>query len=507
MNPQSIHKMSNSIFRRLVFVILVLFASYYTKAAVSLPHIIGSNMVIQANKPVTIWGQASIGEKVTVCFQNQVKQAVADQTGQWKVVLDPLSASKRPTVMTISGTNTIKLENILIGEVWICSGQSNMEFPLAKGAGWRTGVKNWEKEVAEANYPDMRLFIVKIKKADTPQSDCEGEWMVCSPDRVAAFSAVGYYFGRYLHQQINQPVGMVQTAVGGTHAELWTKMDVMEKDTLYNEVFEQYRTGLKKYDDYKIAEKQWNEKTNNGKDTVLKLPAPVKISMPSKPACLWNAMIEPLLPLTIKGVIWYQGESNDGRAFNYRTVFANMINSWRTEWKQGSFPFYFVQIATHKDKTPLLRESQTYVWQHLKNTGMIVATDVGDSVNIHPLNKTVIGERLAYWALAKDYGFKNISFSGPLYKSMKVNKDAIQLSFYFAEKGLIAKDGDLKEFEIAGADKQYFPAKVIINRDKVIVSSDQVAKPVYVRFAWKNFMHPNLFNQQGLPAVPFRTDN
>lgn len=487
-------------------IILILFASDYAYATVSLSHIIGSNMVIQANKPVAVWGQAATGEQVTVRFESQIKKAVASNSGLWKVMLDPLKASIKSTVMTISGTNTIRLENILVGEVWVCSGQSNMEFPLGKGISWRTGVNDWEKEVAETSYPEIRLFIVKVRKADTPQSDCEGEWRVCSPKDVTSFSAIGYYFGRYLHKQLHQPVGMIQVAVGGTHAELWTKMKVMENDTLYNEVFEQYRNDLKKFDDYLASTKLRSDKTNNSTDTTLKLPAPVKVAQPSKPACLWNAMVEPLLPLTIKGVIWYQGESNDSRAFNYRFVFANMINSWRKEWNQCDFPFYFVQIATHKDKTPLLRESQTYVWKTLKNTGMVVAIDAGDSVNIHPRNKSVIGKRLAYWALYRDYGFKNVAFSGPLYKSMKVDGKTIQLSFEYAEKGLIAKGAEVKEFEIAGSDKQYYPAKAIIQGNKINVSSLQVSKPVYVRFAWKNFMHPNLYNQQGLPAVPFRTD-
>jgi sialate O-acetylesterase len=271
-------------------------------------------------------------------------------------------------------------------------------------------------------------------------------------------------------------------------------------------VFDDYKKDLKRFDDYKVTQKQWSEKTNDGKDTAIKIPAPVKVGQPSKPACLWNAMVEPLLLLTIKGVIWYQGESNEPQAYDYRFVFTNMINSWRKEWKQGDFPFYFVQIAAHKDKTPLLRYSQTYVMNTVKNTGMAVATDSGDSVNIHPRNKTIIGERLAYWALAKDYGFKDVAFSGPAYKSMKIEGNNIRIAFSYAEKGLMAKGGDLKEFEIAGADKQFYHANANIQGNSVIVSSPQVLKPVFVRYAWKNFMHPNLYNQQGLPAVPFNTD-
>jgi len=498
--------MKSNFFKLSVSIFLLFAATCPVNAEVTLPHIIGSNMVIQANKPINIWGQANAGEQVTVQFMNQTKKVITDKSGLWKVVLDPIKASGKPSEMTISGKNTIRLENVFVGEVWVCSGQSNMEFPLAKGLSWRTGVNDWEKEVAEANYPELRLLIVKIKKSDTPLTDCEGEWVVCTPKNVGTFSAVGYYFGRYLTQQLHQPVGMIQTAVGGTRAELWTKMKVMETDTLYKVVFDQYKNDLKKFDDYKVAEKLWNEKTNNGKDSTVKIAPPVKVGQPSKPACLWNAMVEPLLPLTIKGAIWYQGESNEPQAYDYRFVFANMINSWRKEWKQGDFPFYYVQIAAHKDKTPLLRYSQTYVLKTVKNTGMAVATDSGDSLNIHPRNKTIIGERLAYWALAKDYGFKNVTYSGPVYKSMKINNKSIELSFDYAEKGLMTKGGDLKEFEIAGSDKQFYPASATIRGNNVIVSSTSVVKPVYVRYAWKNFMHPNLYNQQGLPAVPFNTE-
>jgi len=493
-------------YKFLGFITLILLTVTHTYAQITLPHIIGSNMVIQANKPINIWGQASAGEQVSVQFINQTKKVITSNSGLWKVILDPIKASNKPIEMIIKGKNTIKLENILVGEVWVCSGQSNMEFSLAKGLSWKTGVDNWEKEVAEANVPELRLFMVKIKKSDTPLTDCEGEWVVCTPKNVGTFSAVGYYFGRYLTQQLHQPVGMVQTAVGGTRAELWTKMKVMESDTLYKVVFDQYQSDLKKYEAYAVALKQWNEKTNNGKDSTVKIAPPVKVGQPSKPACLWNAMVEPLLPLTIKGAIWYQGESNEPQAYDYRFVFANMINSWRKEWKQGDFPFYFVQIAAHKDKTPLLRYSQTYVMNTVKNTGMAVATDVGDSLNIHPRNKTIIGERLAYWALAKDYGFKNVTFSGPVYKSMKINGKTIQLSFDFAEKGLMAKGGSLREFEIAGADKQFYPAEAFIKDNTVVVFAIPVVHPVYVRYAWKNFMHPNFYNQQGLPAVPFNTE-
>ena len=492
---------------RLILIISFILIAINTKAIVKLPAVFSDNMVLQQQSSVPFWGSAAAGKtlKITTSWDKKVIETTVGTDGNWKAMV-PTPAYGGPFTIELNDGTSLLLHNVMIGEVWICSGQSNMEFSLAKGLSWKTGVDNWEKEVAEANVPELRLFMVKIKKSDTPLTDCEGEWVVCTPKNVGTFSAVGYYFGRYLTQQLHQPVGMVQTAVGGTRAELWTKMKVMESDTLYKVVFDQYQSDLKKYEAYAVALKQWNEKTNNGKDSTVKIAPPVKVGQPSKPACLWNAMVEPLLPLTIKGAIWYQGESNEPQAYDYRFVFANMINSWRKEWKQGDFPFYFVQIAAHKDKTPLLRYSQTYVMNTVKNTGMAVATDVGDSLNIHPRNKTIIGERLAYWALAKDYGFKNVTFSGPVYKSMKINGKTIQLSFDFAEKGLMAKGGSLREFEIAGTDKQFYPAEAFIKDNTVVVFAIPVVHPVYVRYAWKNFMHPNFYNQQGLPAVPFNTE-
>lgn len=498
----------NSFIKKVTWLVLGFIASaWYVRAEITLPSFISSNMVIQSGMPVPIWGQAVAGERITVVFRNQKKTTAAGKSGYWKVMLDPMKPSGTSSVMTVSGTNTIKIENVLVGEVWVCSGQSNMEFPLAKGASWRTGVYNYDEEVAKANYPEIRLFIVKSNKADSPLSGCQGEWKVCTPENIRDFSAVGYYFARYLNSRIHRPVGMIESAVGGTHAELWTRMEIMANNPLYAAVFEEYHQDLKKYMDYKIALSQWNKKLKEGaKDSSVTAAPPLKVKEPWRPACLWNAMVQPLIPYAIKGVIWYQGESNDGRASAYSQVFANLIASWRKEWKQGDFPFYFVQIAAEKDKTPILRDAQTQVWKTVNNTGMAVAIDEGDSANIHPRNKALIGERLAYWALAKDYGFKDVAFSGPLYKSMKISGNSLQLFFDFAEKGLLAKGDHLREFYVAGADKQFYPAKAVISGNTVIVSSEKVETPLYARYAWKNYMHPNLYNQQGLPAIPFKTD-
>ncbi|HET9570609.1 MAG TPA: sialate O-acetylesterase [Bacteroidales bacterium] len=469
--------------KKLSFLILVLFLAPSVFGEVILPKIIGNNMVLQSNARVRIWGQANRGELVAVTIRDQIKKAKADRSGHWEVTLDPLMITGKSEEMKISGSNVLELKNILVGEVWVCSGQSNMEFPLGKGVSWRTGVFDYEQEVAEAQYPELRLFIVKNKKSEVPLTDCEGEWKVCTPESAKDFSAVGYYFGRSLLLNLRKPVGLIQSAVGGTHAELWTKMEVMTNQSLYKEVFEEYDLNLKKFDE----------------------PGS-KVAKPSKPACLWNGMIVPLLPFTIKGVIWYQGESNDGRAKAYRQVFNNLINSWRKEWKQGAFPFYFVQIAAHRDKTPALRNAQALTWNQVKNTGMVVAIDAGDSVNIHPRNKTIIGERLANWALAKDYGLKDRVYSGPVYKSSKKVGNSIQLSFYHTEGGLVAKDGGLREFMIAGKDHHFYPAIATIHQDKILVTSVQVPHPEFVRYAWSNYMHPNFYNGKGLPAAPFKTD-
>ncbi|WP_321519418.1 glycoside hydrolase family 88 protein [uncultured Bacteroides sp.] len=460
--------------------LLLIACSVKINATVKLPSIFSDNMVLQENTQVSIWGKASANEKITVTNSWNFKRYVttADADGRWTLKINTPRAAKDQKI-TVRGENVIQINNVLIGEVWLCSGQSNMEFQVSKAEGWRTGMLNETEEMKDADYPEIRLFHVEHQLAHQgPVDDCVGHWVVCNPANLKDFSAVGFVFGRKLHKDLKVPVGLIQSTWGGTHAESWTKMGVMENDPLYADVLD------------KFALKNVKIEKNYCK----------------VPATLWNGMINPILPYTIKGTIWYQGESNSDRFEKYQSVFTNMINSWRAEWKQPDMPFYFVQIAPQYKQPAGIREAQLKTWQSVKNTGMAVITDAGDSTDIHPRNKRVTGERLASWSLAKSYG-KKCAYSGPLYKSMKKSGNKIVLSFDYVEDGLNSKGEVLKGFFISGTDRRFYPAKAIIVNNKVEVSAPEVLDPVAVRYGWGFFFRVNLFNNAGFPASPFRTDN
>ncbi|MDP4275284.1 MAG: sialate O-acetylesterase [Bacteroidota bacterium] len=499
--------------------IAILFATLFTglQANVTLPSIISNNMVLQQNTTVTFWGWADAGEQVTITASwNSARKvyAVADAKGNWKAnFITPRAGG--PFKITIKGKNKIDLTNVLTGEVWLCSGQSNMQFTMGrKEKSWRTGVLNYEKEIAAANYPKIRLFQVDQKTAAEPQKDVSGKWTECTSATVYDFSAVAYYFGRELHRKLNVPIGLINSSWGGTPAESWTRKEVIESDSICRPILARYDQGVKDYPRlYKVYEDtlaKWKKDVAEGRitgDQAKKAPqAPMKPLDSKQPCVLYNAMIAPLIPYSIKGVIWYQGEQNAQRAWQYRKLFPNMIANWRSDWKEGNFPFYFVQIAPHRSQNPEIREAQLMALRSVPNTGMAVITDSGDSLNIHPLNKEVVGHRLALWAFAKTYGFKNLVYSGPLYKSMKVEGNKIIISFDYVDGGLVAKGGALTEFTIAGEDRQFVPANAVISGNNVVVSSPSVKNPVAVRFAWKYVPKPNFFNKVGLPASPFRTD-
>ena len=466
-----------------IFLVLGLFASLTTEAKVTLPAIFSDNMVLQQNAQVNVWGKATPGEKVTVkaSWADKAVTAKAAANGKWTLKLKTPDAMTNQSI-TVSGENTITINNVLIGEVWLCTGQSNMEFPVSRhpDVKWKTGMLNETEEMKDADYPEIRLFHVEHQLAPGGEvDDCEGQWLVCNPKNLYDFSAVGFVFGRKLHKELKMPVGLIQSTWGGTHAESWTKLDVMKKDPLYADVLKDFALeGVKQEKNY------------------------CKV-----PATLWNGMIHPILGYTVKGNIWYQGESNSVRADKYRQVFTNMINSWRKEWKQPDMPFYFVQIAPQYGQPATIREAQLKTWQsRLKNVGMAVITDVGDSLDIHPRNKNVTGERLAAWALAKQYG-KDVTYSGPLFKAMKIEGNKAVLSFDYAGEGLMTPDNEpVKGFIIAGADCRFYPATAVIKGDKLEVSAPQVAAPVAVRYAYCNFFRVNLYNKEGFPATPFRTD-
>ncbi len=465
-------------------------------------------MVLQQNTKAALWGWADAGEKITITtsWNNKTVNVTADANGKWLTYVTTSKAGG-PYNIQFKGSNQIVVDNVLLGEVWLAPGQSNMEFFVGKmRSASYTGVINYEQEIKKANYPNIRQIDVANKNADEPQQDFKGNWKVCSPQTVDTFSAVAYYFAREIHKATGYPVGIINSTWGGTAVESWMKKEVLENDSNFQRLINSYDEQVRKYPetlkDFETANTQWKQDNIKNKPT-----PPVKPNPNKSPFRLYNAMIAPLVPYTLKGIIWYQGENNASRAYQYRRLFPAMIASWRSDFKNDKLPFYFVQISPHRSQNPEIREAQLLTYRAVPNTGMAVTTDNGDSLDIHPRNKKLVGERLSLWALHNEYGKKNV-YSGPLYKSMKVDGNKIRIRFDFVDEGLIAKDGQpLNEFTIAGEDQNFVPAKATIEGDEVVVWGEQVSKPASVRFAWRNVPKPNLYNKAGLPASPFRTDN
>jgi sialate O-acetylesterase len=485
------------------------FFSSENYAAVKLPSIISNNMVLQQKSSVALWGWAEPGEKVfiTTNWNNKTIDVTANVDGKWITYVKTISAGG-PYSILFKASNEIKIENVLLGEVWLASGQSNMEFFVGKmRSPSYTGVINYPEEIKAANYPLIRQIDVANKNAAEPLQDFKGDWKICSPQTADTFSAVAYYFAVQIFKQTGFPVGIINSTWGGTAAESWTKKEVLEADN-------DLAVTVKRYDslvqNYPAVLAEYNTALQNWKLDSLskpKPPPPVKPNPDKAPFRLYNAMISPLIPYTLKGVIWYQGENNADRAYQYRKLFPAMIANWRSDFNNKKLPFYFVQISPHRSQNAEIRDAQLFTYRTVANTGMAVTIDNGDSMNIHPRNKKLVGDRLSLWALHNEYGKKEIVYSGPLYKSMKVDGNKIRIRFDFVDGGLMAKDGDLKEFTIAGDDENFVTAKAIIDGNEIVVWSDAINKPKAVRFAWKNVPHPNLYNNAGLPASPFRTDN
>lgn len=476
--------------------------------AIQLPALISDHMVLQQGIPLRIWGTADAGESVRVDFQGQSVATKARESGKWEVWLRPLSAAG-PLEMTVAATNSITIHDVLVGEVWLGSGQSNMEFVLANA-------NNHDEEIANARYPLIHLFHVKRVEADQPADDVVGEWQVCSPQSVPRFSAVEYFFGRHLHQSLHVPMGLIESDWGGTPAQSWTSHAALEADPALKFILDDWDRALANYPaakqryDQRIEE--WNQAVAKAKAEGTKPPnrppAPQGPGHPNTPAGLYNGMIAPLVPYGIRGVIWYQGESNasEAHAYRYRRLFADMIEDWRNRWGEGDFPFLFVQLANYKSSQwwPVLRESQTETLR-LRNTGMALAIDIGESHDIHPKNKQEVGKRLALAALHVAYG-KAGEYSGPMFTEAVPEGGAMRVYFTHAA-GMQARDGGaVAGFTIAGADGKFVPAEARIDGETVVVSSAQVADPATVRYAWADDPVCNLMNQAGLPAVPFRSD-
>ncbi len=634
-----------------LLLLTVLFTSVL-QAEVRLPHIFSDNMILQRDKVLKIWGWADKNEKVKIEILGQIKNAKTDKSGYWYVNLDPIPYGG-PYQMKIQGANnTITLNNILIGDIWLCSGQSNMEMPVN---GWGQ-VYNYEKEIKDADYPLIRAFNVEKAMSMTPNSDFEGKWQVCSPETVSSFSATAYFFARKLNRELNIPIGIINSSWGGTDIETWISSDSFNK---LPDNFKERYAGMKDINLAKFAQENESKKkdylaalandpgikeewfkpssatTNwkkmqipqewgqtelasidgivwfrynftlpesaNGKTATIHL-GPVddddvswingikigetvgygipriydikkgvlknginnltvkvvdhsgggglfglpddlyievngikyplageweyKPSATNKefgyidfspnayPSLLYNAMINPITPLSIKGAIWYQGENNANAAYNYRTLFPTLINDWRGKCGY-QFPFYWVQLANYmaKETQPEdskwaeLREAQDMTLS-LPNTGQAVITDIGDGADIHPRNKQDVGLRLALIALNKDYGKSDIVYSGPTFKKMEISGDKAIIYFDNIGKGLSVKSkyGYVEGFAIAGADNKFVWAKAYLDGDKVIVTSDKITNPVTVRYSWSNNPDVNLFNSEGMPAAPFRTD-
>jgi sialate O-acetylesterase len=643
-----------SLMRKIILLLLVASTANFASADVGLPKIFGDNMVLQRDHPVMIWGWASPKEKVMVLFNSQSKTVTTGKDGKWKLSLDPQGAGGPYELIVKGKKNTISYKNVLVGDVWICSGQSNMEFDVKN-------TNHAELEIADANYPKIRHIKVPNEVASKPMTDIiEGVWNICSPETVGNFTAVGYFFARELTKQLNVPIGLINTSWGGTNVETWTSRDAFENSDEFRSMIASMRTlnldslakanaakAVKRiqdlqgtYPESKQIVEQWkapafddaswpqmtvpglweNQALGDvdgvvwlrkriivtpaeaGKEAALELgmiddndetflngekigevkgyttqrryaipagklkeganviavrvsdtaggggiygePENVNLVIGDKtlplsgpwfyrvewlsgnastidpnqyPSLLYNAMIHPLIPFTIQGAIWYQGESNAGRAFQYRKAFPLMISDWRKKWGQGDFPFYFVQLASYNSDGgnskngsawAELREAQTLTLS-LPHTGMAVTTDIGNPDDIHPRNKQDVGKRLAALAL-RDVHKKNIVANGPVYKSMAREGNKLILTFDNTGKGLVARDkyGYLKGFEVAGSDHKFHYAMAHIDGDKVVVYQDSVADPVAVRFGWADdASDDNLFNREGFPAAPFRTDD
>ncbi len=508
------------------------FFSSCLHAAVTLPRVFSDNMVLQRDKPLPVWGKASPGEKVSVVFAGQEKSTTAGENGLWQLTLDPLPVNKTPQSLVVSGENTIHLENVLVGEVWLCSGQSNMEWLVDKSA-------NPDEEKAAANFPEIRHFKVPRTSRAFPQADVKANWQICSPSTVSGFTAVGYFFARELFQKLDVPIGLLHSSWGGTAIEVWMSPESVEATPELSELnaklFSQTSLspeGKQRHEDYLADLKKWipatEEALSNGKPITEPPIVPWPAGDNPQPTQLYKGMIHPLAPFALRGAIWYQGESNGFEDIIYKTKLRALIGGWRTKWNQGDFPFYIVQISNYAKIDPArrdagmnwakLREAQLKALE-ITNTGLAVTIDIGESEDIHPKNKQDVGKRLALWALADAYG-KDITPSGPLYRSHRVEDGKIRISFDHSKNGLMIgkKEGlasvapdpasKLLWIEIAGEDRIFKPAEAVIEGAELVIFSSEVPAPVAARYAFlQDPAGANLYNNEGLPASPFRTDS
>jgi sialate O-acetylesterase len=452
---------------------LFAFVQSVSYSQLRLPSVLSPGIVLQQNDSANLWGWANPGERITVSesWDNQIAGVTAPADGRWKLKIKTPGAGG-PYIITVKGWSMpIQLTDVMIGEVWVCSGQSNMEWSYYNGA------KYIKEEFPTCYNKNIRFFHIPRTSAQYPQDDVRAEWKICDSNSLKSFSAVGYFFGKKLNQDLNIPVGLINASWGGTPAETWTPEETIRSNSILNEAANI------------LTEVPWG---------------------PIKPARLYNGMIAPVTPFQIAGAIWYQGESNTQNNGTYSQLLTAMIDAWRKSWHK-EFPFYFVQIAPYKygnnNAGALIQEQQTKTLSHTK-TGMVVITDLIDSVtNIHPSDKRWVGARLANWALGETYGSKDVNYKNPMYKSMEVKNNTIVLSFDNIPAGIVAKDKNIRGFFISGDKEQWLPAEVKIVNNQVIVWNKTITAPAQVRYGFGNTITGNIFSKEGLPLCPFRTDN
>ncbi|MCM2372303.1 sialate O-acetylesterase [Aporhodopirellula aestuarii] len=509
----------------LIFALLVIFPDV-CRAELSLPNFFSDHMVLQRERSAAIWGTASPGSEVTVSFKDETARVKADADGHWRVGVDTGAAdSNGATLEVAAGGERISINDVLVGEVWLASGQSNMVFTMDR-------VPAYKETIAESDYPLIRMFNAPTVTATEPQDDIDGEWTLCSPETVPGYSAVAYFFARKLHMELGIPIGVIKTAWGGKPVETFTSREalntlpgtkamvdaLLEADAGYDPAKAEvaYQARL---DQWEAARAEWMKKPSDQRGRLARKPTRPKrpLDTEGKPGVLFDSMIHPFVGYTMRGAIWYQGEANaKPGAVAYDQTLPLMIRDWRQRW-DDDFSFYFVQLANFRapstepgtpDAWALLQDRMRRILDTTPKTGMAVINDVGEANDIHPKNKKDPGERLALWALAKDYG-RDIVYSGPLFESSRVEEGRIRVSFRQTGDGLKSRDGKpLQRFEIAGEDRVWHWADATIEGSEVVVSSTDVKRPVAVRYAWAaNPSGANLVNSLGLPASVFRTDD
>jgi sialate O-acetylesterase len=490
-------------------------------ADVRLSNLFSDHMVLQRDLPAPIWGWAEPGETVSVSFQGKTATATTDAKGAWKATLPALTLQKEPGALCVKGKNEVTVQNVLVGEVWICSGQSNMEWTLGNSIG-----ADLEKLTA-ARHKNIRFLTVRTPGQQEPVAQPEQKWCLCNADTVSRFSAVGFAFGEQLADTLDIPVGLIDNSWGGSACEAWVRRDVLAEDAQYAPMIERWKKIEAEYNHEEQLKKYKEETLPKWEAAVAKAkeegkPAPPKPRGPQnqltgnqRPGNLYSGRLAPVLGYGIRGAIWYQGESNSSRAYQYRDLFPKMIQNWREDWKQGDFPFYWVQLADYKEEKPLpgesdwaeLREAQTRTLS-LPNTGEAVIIDLGEGDDIHPRQKIEVGLRLARHALAKNYGVK-VDHQSPRFEKMTIEKDTVTLTFKDVGGGLRTRDTkEVRGFAIAGEDKQWkWATAKITGLNSIEVTHKEITAPVAVRYAWADNPVCNVFSTNDLPLTPFRTDD